>query len=139
LGEVDEGPIHRFLSPLIYPESMAIQLYHFTTRSCAPAILEHGFEGPTCWLSPSVETICGEAGRSALIAVALDIIDAELEQFARIVTEDEVWDDTTGEFVPDPEMAASYVWYEVPTAMIAAKGRIRLVSLHDRAELFSGE
>lgn len=117
---------------------MAVRLFHFTSRSRACDIITRGFDGETCWLSPTLHTVCGEAARSGLLAVELEVTVAELEPFMRTVTEDEVWDDTLGDFVFDPDSAVRYVWYEVPTALIAAKGRIRLVSADERAGLWSG-
>lgn len=117
---------------------MSVQLFHFTSRAAAREIIARGFNGPTCWLSPDVLTVCGDAARSALIAVELDTTDAELQPFACSVAED-VWDEAVGDFVPDTNSPTTYVWYEIPIALIAAKGRVRLVSEQERARLFSGE
>jgi predicted amidohydrolase len=52
---------------------MAIRLFHFTSGEAAQEIVDTGFRGPSVWLSPDLESIIGEAVRSALIVVELNL------------------------------------------------------------------
>lgn len=115
---------------------MPVRLFHFTSQLAAKAIVARGFDGPTCWLSPDPETICGEDGRAALIEVMLDVDEAELQPFAQEV-EEEVWDEAAGQFIPDPA-PRSYTWYEVPTAVVAERGRTRLIGSAERGAWMTG-
>ena len=118
---------------------MSICLYHFTSRSDAAKIIASGFNDATCWLSPTPETVVGKAGRSALLEVVLDLSAAELEPFARNVTENEVWDEAEGDFIPDAVFSPTFVRYDVPVTMVEARGTIRWLTGDERARVMSGD
>ena len=118
---------------------MVAILYHFTTREGARQIEANGFSGLSCWLSPDVESIFGEAGRSVLLEVTLNLAEDELKRYAQQVTEEtDIWDETVGDFVPEPGSARHFVWYEVPVNVVVTAGRIRRVLPHERRRLFAG-
>ena len=116
---------------------MSVRLFPFTSDADARAILICGFTDATCWLSPSVETVCDGSGRSVLLEVRQDLTESDLQAFKQMVAE-EVWDDVTGDFVPSKDLPA-YHWYEIPAALVNARGEVRLVSAEERARLLQGE
>jgi hypothetical protein len=60
-----------------------------------------------------------------------------VERYAQKVSE-EVWDDASGNFVPASDVPG-YSWYEIPTDVIAERGRLRVVPLDERRRLFEGK
>ena len=113
-----------------------IRLFQFTDRGTAQAILDGGFrdgEDGVVRFSRYCDSM-GESSRAALLEVQIAITEEELEAKGQPVDENEVWDDSVGDFVPvsDRTEVQSFVWYRIPAANVNANGAVRLISGHER-------
>ena len=124
---------------------MALTLYHRSDDEAAAAILAGGFRDRSepddggrfgVWFSRHLDC-WGEQGRH-LLAVSTDFDETELSAYAVEAVADEVWDYSVGDFVPcAADDVERFTWYEIPAAIINARGHVRRISAKEARLLLS--